>query len=649
MKQWNYLFVLMALISLIACGEKKSSKSANKFGDTELQRIHTLADVRNANGLMAFFKSPNSTHRAEAVICAASVQDVTMQSELLNLLHDSIAEVRANAAYALGQLADQSALDDLMSHYEPETETEVRGNIAEAIGKIFARHYNKDLSRALEQQVVRFMYKINPKDEEDRTGWAKGALAMHRAGLTDDAVMQGLQFVLFKSGTPSRIACAQAMVAYKGNWFGQEKNKKHLLQWCSTERTPEVRQYQMTLLGKVGGEDARKLLLDYARGTSQTQGVRVAAIRALGTFKSQSIDELMAMLKDSDEYIVHEVLEVLASRVNASQAAELVKATEGRSAWLRSYALEIAAENGDKAASDQLYALYQSSNGFDKSIYATALGAVPSKATEVLNTLKNEQDPMMRSALATAFIRAHASSTFPKDLDYLQSLQQVFNQGDASVRALIAGEWQNMKLNADQKKQVTETLKASLSKLKLPAEIETYNEVVATINALGIEKAEAMNAAHNHTIDWNKVTMIERDQKARVTTSKGTFTIQLDVEAAPGTVANFVELAEQGFYNGKYFHRVIPNFVVQGGCPRGDGMGSTDYTIRSEFALHDYKAGTVGMASSGKDTESCQFFVTHGSTPHLEGRYTIFGYVTDGMDVIQSIVPGDVIEKVELI
>jgi len=158
-----------------------------------------------------------------------------------------------------------------------------------------------------------------------------------------------------------------------------------------------------------------------------------------------------------------------------------------------------------------------------------------------------------------------------------------------------------------------------------------------------------MNAAHNHAIDWNKVTMIERDQKARVTTSKGTFTIQLDVEAAPGTVANFVQLAEQGFYNGKYFHRVIPNFVVQGGCPRGDGMGSTDYTIRSEFALHDYKAGTVGMASSGKDTESCQFFVTHGSTPHLEGRYTIFGYVTDGMDVIQSIVPGDVIENVELI
>jgi cyclophilin family peptidyl-prolyl cis-trans isomerase/HEAT repeat protein len=649
MKHWNCLFVLVTVITLISCGEKKGGKTANKFSDTELQRIHTLADTRNANGLMAFFKSPNNTHRAEAVLCAGSVQDVTMQTELMSMLQDSIAELRVNAAYALGQLADQNVLVDLMSYYDLEKETEVRGNIAEAIGKIFARHYDKDLQRPLEDQVVKFMYKVNPQDEDDRTGWAKGALAMHLAGLTDDAVMQGLQFVLFKSGTPSRIACAQAMVAYQGNWFEQEKNKKHLLQWCSTERTPEVRQYQMTLLGKVGGEDARRLLMDYAKGTSQTQGVRVAAMRALGKLKSQGADELMPLLNDTDEYIVVEALEALASRVNPAQAAELVKATEGKSAWLRSSALKVASSKGDKTASDQLFALYQSSTGFEKSLYATSLGALPSKAGEVLSALKNEQDPMMRSALATAFIEAHASSAFPKDIDYLQSLQQVYDQGDVSVMALIAGEWQSMKLTADQKKQLTETLKASLTKLKLPAEIESYNEVVATINALGIEKVDVAVAAHNHAIDWNKVTTIAREQKARVTTSKGSFTIQLDVEAAPGTVSNFVQLAGQGFYNGKYFHRVIPNFVVQGGCPRGDGMGSTDYTIRSEFALHDYKAGAVGMASSGKDTESCQFFVTHGSTPHLEGRYTIFGYVTEGMDVIQSIVPGDVIEKVEVI
>jgi cyclophilin family peptidyl-prolyl cis-trans isomerase len=564
-------------------------------------------------------------------------------------LQDSIVDVRVNAAYALGQLANQEVLTDLMAYYNLEIEMEVRGNIAEAVGKIFARHYDKDLSRPLGSQVVSFMYKVNPEDEVDRTGWAKGALAMHRAGLTDDAVMQGLQFVLFKSGTPSRIACAQAMVAFQGSWFEQEKNKKHLLQWCGTERTPEVRQYQMTLLGKVGGDDARKLLLDYAKGTSQTQGVRVAAIRALGKFQSQSAEELMPLLSDKDEYIVHEALTTLASRIKPAQASELVKATANKSAWIRSHALSIAADKGDKAAADELFALYQSSTGYDKVMYATELAAVPEKAHELLAALKKEQDPALKTALCTAFIEAESAKNFPRDIDYLKSLEELYAQNDPSVMALIAADLGSMKLNNEQKKSVTQWMSSSLSKLKLPMEIETYNEVVAAINTIGLEKIEKMVPAHNHAIDWYKVTTIAREQKARVTTSKGSFNILLDVEAAPGTVSNFVQLAEQGFYNGKSFHRVIPNFVVQGGCPRGDGMGGTDYTIRSEFALHDYKAGAVGMASSGKDTESCQFFVTHGSTPHLEGRYTIFGYVTDGQDVIQSIVPGDVIEKVELI
>jgi cyclophilin family peptidyl-prolyl cis-trans isomerase len=160
---------------------------------------------------------------------------------------------------------------------------------------------------------------------------------------------------------------------------------------------------------------------------------------------------------------------------------------------------------------------------------------------------------------------------------------------------------------------------------------------------------EELKAAHNHPIDWNLVKSIPRKQQARITTSKGEIIIELHVEDAPGSVASFVQLVRSGFYDGKYFHRVVPNFVIQGGCPRGDGMGGTDYTLRSEFRLHDYRTGSVGLASSGPDTESCQWFITHNATPHLNGRYTAFGKVVQGMEVVHKLKIGDVIQEIKIL
>ena len=117
------------------------------------------------------------------------------------------------------------------------------------------------------------------------------------------------------------------------------------------------------------------------------------------------------------------------------------------------------------------------------------------------------------------------------------------------------------------------------------------------------------------------------------------------------TSLNFIDLTERGFFNGKNFHRVVPNFVIQGGCPRGDGYGSLNYNIRSEFndRTEYHEAGCVGMASAGPHTESTQWFVTHSSTPHLDGRYTLFGKVTAGMDVVNQIQQSDIIKAVTLV
>jgi len=119
---------------------------------------------------------------------------------------------------------------------------------------------------------------------------------------------------------------------------------------------------------------------------------------------------------------------------------------------------------------------------------------------------------------------------------------------------------------------------------------------------------------------------------------------------APGTVANFEKLANSGFYNGLTFHRVIPGFVAQGGCPIGNGTGGPGYTIKCETAgnPHKHVRGALSMAHAGKDTGGSQFFICYDSFPHLDGVHTVFGQVIEGMEYVDKIKPGDKMKEVKV-
>jgi cyclophilin family peptidyl-prolyl cis-trans isomerase/HEAT repeat protein len=130
-------------------------------------------------------------------------------------------------------------------------------------------------------------------------------------------------------------------------------------------------------------------------------------------------------------------------------------------------------------------------------------------------------------------------------------------------------------------------------------------------------------------------------------TTKGDFTVALD-EEAPLTSGNLVTLARQGYFRGITFHRVVPDFVAQGGDPRGDGEGGPGYSIRCEMTRRPYRRGVIGMALSGKDTGGSQFFFTYSPQPHLDGRYTAFGEVTRGMEVVDRLLEGDTLQEVEV-
>ena len=202
----------------------------------------------------------------------------------------------------------------------------------------------------------------------------------------------------------------------------------------------------------------------------------------------------------------------------------------------------------------------------------------------------------------------------------------------------------------------------SLAKQKSPAANEAIKTALDSSDPLIRRRAASLLKANeagdfsarvatvqtrNMRADYQRaISRIGKNVRAIVSTSKGAFTIELLPNEAPLTVDSFIQLARRGYFKNISFHRVVPNFVIQGGDPRGDGNGGPGYAIRCEINQVPYERGAVGMALSGKDTGGSQWFVTHSRQPHLDGGYTVFGRVIAGMDTVDRIVRGDVIRSI---
>jgi len=154
------------------------------------------------------------------------------------------------------------------------------------------------------------------------------------------------------------------------------------------------------------------------------------------------------------------------------------------------------------------------------------------------------------------------------------------------------------------------------------------------------------------TKQWSNPPAMQIDAKknysATIVTNRGTIEVALSAQYAPKTVNNFVFLAREGFYDGVLFHRVISNFMIQGGDPTGTGTGGPGYRFEDETRGNPLKheTGVISMANAGPNTNGSQFFITHGPQPHLDGKHTVFGKVVEGQDVVDSIRQGDRMNKV---
>ena len=189
----------------------------------------------------------------------------------------------------------------------------------------------------------------------------------------------------------------------------------------------------------------------------------------------------------------------------------------------------------------------------------------------------------------------------------------------------------------------------ALKRIKLPEGIEGYKELAKTIHYWNGKPLINPPKDGFRMLDWAVLTSLPDSLICILETNKGNIKLRLFPNQTPFAVANFVELIKRNYFNNKPFHRIVPNFVIQSGCNRGDGYGAMDYTIKSEFPQIYYsQAGRLGMASVGPNTESNQFFITSEPTPHLDGRYTMFGAVEGGLQLVHTIQRGDIVKKISL-
>lgn len=637
---------LLSVICLIAACQAKVEKpgdiSLNKYADSTLAQIYDYQDKRDTKELLAFFNHENAEYRRAAAEAFGSVQDSMAIPMLGQLLYDSSAQVRKAAAYALGQSYDSSAVMPLARALQGEDSVFVRRELLEALGKVVT------------QPQIQLLYNQSDASVKEKEGLAWG---LYRAGIRNvhDGVAVRLGVSLLDSANSYETRLGAAHFLARGQNLELKRYETAIIKAATRDVSPNVRMAAATALRNIQSETAINTLRVLAKKDADYR-VRVNALRALSAFNfDQANTVVYESLGDETLHVAITAAGIIDAQATADDEpliTETALAADSSKvkAMLLGTALRLVEDKAPLV--ERIKLLFTESNDpYFKADMLTALSNALIAYEFLITQTYSAEHPAVATAGMSALISLRRTEDFPKELEdaFADVFKQAIESGDIAMIALSS------ELLADPDYNFKETYDSSafLHKAKKNLSLPKDNEALQSLNKTiayfeGTEEEEVVNE-YNHPIDWELVKSLSKDQKIMVETAKGNIELRLLVEEAPGSVANFVALAQKGYFNGKNFHRVVPNFVVQGGCNRGDGYGGEDYSIRSELANLRYAEGSVGMASAGKDTEGTQWFITHSPTPHLDGRYTIFAQVTDGMDVVHQLQVGDTIQSVSLI
>ena len=668
---WLSVALLVPACGTEAMPETESSASdideqGASFHRAAIQEIRVIEDHRllGSARLKRFMASPVVVEAEAALVAAGRIGDTGLTGDAVRALQSRSTKVRAAAAFCLGLLGGDAALAALRSAFDVESKPAVQSALALALGRV-----------GVEEDVPRLASALSAADIAAVNGAAAEGLAtlLRRAATALAVAPETIARLIELAGmapddraTPSAFALAS--VRGDGTLFPEAPSVDAFLR----AESPTTRAYLARILRRIATPVSIGALTAALDSDTSTIA-RAEFARQLGLVPTDAsvLTALGKSLADPAAQVVVAGLQSIvgkgADAVSLSPAvAALVD--EARSSWIRAEALPALVAVDPTSARPRVELAIVSDARRFKMAGITALGALGTDADlTTLDGLLGDPDARVVSAVIDAIatfdttritvatiakVRASLSS---HDLavvvsaataaaahgltEFAPDLAAIYDASPGATwiegRMAILGALGQLGDTA-----VLPTVERALDdpeRVVVAAAADAYSALTGTDVSARIPLASRV------TSDTPSAKTIAYALRSKVllVTSRGPIVLRMLPEA-PLNAANFVRLVESGFYNGLDFHRVVPDFVAQGGDPRGDGYGGSDALVREEVGA-PHRRGTVGMATAGKDTGSCQIFINHGWNVHLDGGYTAFAEIASGMDVADRLEIGDVI------
>jgi cyclophilin family peptidyl-prolyl cis-trans isomerase/HEAT repeat protein len=594
---------------------------------------------------------------------------------LTTLLTDAEPEVRQMAAFALGLLGDASARPALQAALA-DVEPIVQGRAAEALGQIGDRSDAAAVSAMVQAHVkAGVLAGIGPDDLTHPLAPPVEAARLGIYALVRLASYDALAAAVLDAGR--QPVSRWWPIAYALQRLGDPRAAPVLQQLAATPGRYTAA-FAIRGLAAAKATAAVPALRAIVERRQADPAVVVQAMRALAALGDATLEPLLLKIivdpAAADPALQAEAMTTLGAVARADTADLLVDLLASPAPAVRATALRALARVDADTLMITLSGLEPDRDWTVRAALASALGTVPTeRSLPLLTALLDDRDQRVVPAVIAALVAAK-----PPDVEALLTAR--LRSDDFAVRAAAANGLADLKAVAavpalvaayrgsggDSTYVARAALLGALHRIDpaaaRPLLLEALRDqewavrvrVAALLKEQGVTEGtddSIRPAASGAAVDspaWQAVVAPRFSPRAFIETDKGTIEIELAIVDAPLTTRNFITLARAGFYNGVAIHRVVPDFVIQEGDPRGDGEGGPGHTIRDEINQRPYLRGTVGMALDWEDTGGSQFFITHSPQPHLDGRYTVFGHVVAGMDVVDRIVPWDVVRAVRI-
>ena len=699
-------YIRLALLTVTVVSLSPARTGQNEEAKERRSKIETILRIQDTRTihdgkLISLLTDPDAAVRERAVHAFGSTQDTSVINLLVDrLVNDGEPKVQLEAAFAIGQAAGQlsSPRRERLAHELIWTRLDqLRGPASGGAGP--AERLIEEIGKFGTETALTDLMRRFGNEEPPVHGHAL-VMSLARFAIRGIVAEEGVLHLL-KLIKPPDAARWEAVYALQR--IGDHpilKNSIEEIAKLTLHADPLVRMHSATILGKVKNENVSLIPLQKLADSDPDWRVRVNALKALGnltldgkpgiieTFRRSFFDGNMnvaltalsvfgtaGLRKDSanaSAQVFSDLERIAANRENGflwqlqAEAASAVAALEGGAA------IPIITPRGSPRRPLDARLL-------------VALGTTGSpEAAPLLSRYLGQADPVLyRSALEGFQILVEKNRSnrglIQKMYDAGIAALSVHDMAIVTTAASILGD--SLLLRPAAAPRLAETLE----RLRVPDDVEAIQEIAATLGKLKEQSAvDALRkqleqpdrsvvracasalksiTGRSYTsevptffeplftdFDFAYLNALPETVRVKMETIRGDVMMELYKQAAPFTVMTFLKLATQkAFYRGLVFHRVVPNFVIQGGDPRGDGWGGPGYSIRSEFSTRTYERGSVGIASAGKDTEGSQFFITQSPQPHLDGRYTNFGKVISGMDAVDKIQVDDHIFDVKIV